>query len=171
MKTDQNKLSIRKMDSSDVHYVLEVENNPAVWEVSDADSKYELADIEKLVLDLKDVKVAKQTRYIIQLDETRIGTIDLTDINFEKKEASIGILISDLNSRRKGYAQKALVMIEEVADSLGIVCLNAIVHLDNEPSNHLFVKAGYQKKMAPPPSELDNAEYINVEHYIKWLKK
>lgn len=167
----KDEIILKKMDSTDVEFVLEVENNQEFWEVSENDSEYSIGDIIDLEFNLRDPFKAKQVRYIINLGENRIGTIDLTEIDFDSKNASVGVVITSNTNRKKGFAKKALGLLEIKAIEFGLIELKAIVHKKNEASHRLFLGSGYLKKNNSSQAEFDNADYINVEHYTKWLKK
>ena len=164
---------IRPMNASDIDFVLEVENNIDIWDVSNNSSNYCRGDIERLLKDLEDTHKAKQVRYLIcnTKDEIRLGTVDLTDMDFGKGVASVGILIHGLANRRKGFASRALKMIEYIALEHGITKLHAVVHQGNEPSLALFSKMNY--KIVTNDLSLDRLvdDFINVEHFFKCLEK
>ena len=164
-------LFLREINLSDIHFVLEVENNRENWEVSGTQSEYMIDDIVALVESLKDVKNNKQVRYIILKDNRRIGTVDIANIDFVKGIGSIGVIISEKKNRKKGFAHSAIIMMEDIALDLGLSGLHAMIYADNEASINLFLKAGYEKNSSPDGLDLDNGDYINVEHYVKWLKR
>jgi len=65
-------LFLRPMVLSDALLVKEWENDRSNWSVSGNDSDYSLDEIRSLVDSLKDIKTAKQARYmIIDSDEQR----------------------------------------------------------------------------------------------------
>lgn len=170
MERIKDGVELTQMKLTDVDFVLELENNQEIWEVSNNDSKYSRSDIEKLVESLQDVNIAKQMRFMIWWKKSRIGTVDLTDISFTDKSADVGIVVFPPNLRGRGLGAKALLGIEKIAKELGIDCLNAIVQEKNRASNQLFLKCGYAKKKGLVISDNNKADYIDMEHYEKWLK-
>ena len=160
------------MTSVDTLAVMIWENNPDNWEVSENNSPYTLCDINRLVTNLEDIKIAKQARFIICLneDDSPIGTIDLFSIDFELKATSVGILISEKGNRRKGYALESLELMESEIKELNIDKIEAKVHLNNKGSLNLFKKANYKKKQLNE-SVSENPDYLNVVYFEKWLKK
>ena len=160
------------MNASDIDFVLEVENNVDIWDVSNNNSNYCRGDIERLLADLEDTHRSKQARYVIcdPANENRLGTVDLTDIDFQKGIASVGILIHDPKDRRKGFASDALRSVEDIALEIGIVKLHAVVHQGNEPSLALFSKLNYQNVTNDLSLDRIVDDFINVEHFCKCLE-
>ncbi|PIE87461.1 MAG: GNAT family N-acetyltransferase [Bacteroidetes bacterium] len=156
-------VSLRLPILSDAPTILSWENNPENWEVSDNDSPYIIEDIEQLILSFQDVKSPSQLRFMICKSETLLGAVDIFDINYDNKSGSIGILIAEEEFRRKGYAAKALELVEAEAIKLGVNRLKALIHTTNTKSRKLFEKMGYRIS-----SELDKTNAIEVE---KWVGK
>ena len=151
---------------SDAETILSWENNPDNWEVSDNDSPYTLEDITELIKSLNSSDSPKQLRFVIYSESILLGAVDIFDINYENKSGAIGILIAEEEFRRKGYASKALALIEDEARKLGINRLSALIHSENEKSQKLFEKMGY---LIHSKSETgDKTNTIVVE---KWVKK
>lgn len=168
-----NPTYIRYVVMEDAPTILEWENNEEFWAVSENDSPYQLFDIQHLIMTLQKIDVARQARWMICLMETNqpIGCVDLTEINFEEKTATVGILISDRANRRKGYATSSLARIEEVAQDLKIKQLKCTIHEDNVQSVVLFEKSNYVKV----GESIDNSDSRGAGKKIieleKWLKK
>lgn len=167
------KIYIRPIDIPDVLTVMQWENNPANWDASDNKSEYALYDIVRLIEELRDVHRAKQARWIICTEEgdTLIGTVDLFEIDFEKKEAAVGVLVADEVNRRKGIASQALVFIEQEALKLMLQRLVCIIHPHNLGSLHLFEKQGFEKIGKTNDKFLNEGVYLEALIYEKWLKK
>lgn len=152
---------LRSMNHTDVDEVLEWENNPDNWHFSDTKSPYVREDIELLVKTLGE-KDADQHRYIICMEksETRLGAVDLFDINKLESMAGVGVLIAKNEDRGKGIAKRALVLLEEECERLGISNLNASVHVWNEASIRLFRASGYKEVSS-------NEELIKFEKCLR----
>lgn len=159
-------IALRLPVMSDAQTVLSWENNPENWEVSDNDSPYSIEDIERLIESFRDVNYPSQLRFMIHSNEFLLGAVDIFDINYEKKSGAIGILIAENEFRRKGYATKALELVEEEAIKLGINRLSALIHRENEKSRRLFEKMGYL--ISSKVESGGNANSILVE---KWVEK
>jgi len=164
---------IRPIDIPDALKVMEWENNPDNWDASDNKSEYALYDIVRLIEELRNIELAKQARWIIceASDEELIGTVDLFEIDFEKKEASVGVLVADKLNRRKGIASQALNLIEQEALNLGLTRLTCIIHPHNQGSICLFEKQGFGKIGITDDKFLNEGVYLEALIYEKWLKK
>ena len=164
---------IRPIDIPDALTVMYWENNPANWDASDNKSEYALYDIVRLIEELRDVNRAKQARWIIcdaSTDEL-IGTVDLFEIDFEKNEASVGVLVAEPANRGKGIASIALNLIEQEALKLGLNRLTCIIHPHNLASVRLFEKQGFGKIGITDDKFLNEGVYLEALIYEKWLKK
>ncbi|MBL1280395.1 MAG: GNAT family N-acetyltransferase [Fluviicola sp.] len=164
---------LRYVEAKDAALILDWENNEENWAVSENDSPYSLFDIHVLIGELQDIPNAKQARWMICLSENdeAIGNIDLTEIDFKKKEATVGILVACKEYRQKGIASKSLQLIEDESIRLGVEKFICSVHKDNLASCQLFLKNNFRKigeKKEPNSSE---DEYIDVLLFEKWLKK
>ena len=159
-------IALRLPQISDAETILSWENNPDNWDVSDNDSPYSLGDMVQLIDSFQNSKNPSQLRFIIHSNENLLGAVDIFDINYENKSGAIGILIAEHKFRRKGYASKALQLIEFEARKLGLNRLSALIHSENEQSLKLFEKMGY---LIQSKSEVGSKkESIVVE---KWVKK
>jgi RimJ/RimL family protein N-acetyltransferase len=156
-------IALRLPILSDAETILSWENNPENWEVSDNSSSYSLQDILQLIQSFQNVENPSQLRFLIHSGETLLGAVDIFDINYENKSGAIGILISESEFRRKGYASQALKLIETEAQKLGLNRLSALIHSENEQSRKLFEKMGYLIK--------SNGEETNSIIVEKWVKK
>ena len=164
---------IRPIDIPDALTVMYWENNPANWDASDNKSEYALYDIVRLIEELRDVRRAKQARWIIcaTVDDVLIGTVDLFEIDFEKKEASVGVLVAEPTDRMKGIASQALSLVEQEALKLGLNRITCIIHPHNQGSIRLFEKQGFGKIGITDDKFLNEGVYLEALIYEKWLKK
>lgn len=138
------KLSI--VEPGDETFMLDWENNPKNWEVSESSGPFSLEEIREFIFSCNDLYQHKQARYIIRNLKTDVpvGTVDLFNFNPEKKTVGIGILIAQPKDRKKGLGLEALntacAMLEQSAD---ITQIEALVYTDNTASVRLFEKAGF----------------------------
>lgn len=163
---------LRYIETRDAEQVLDWENNEENWAVSENDSPYSIYDILILIGELQSIQNAEQARWMICLNETQeaIGCVDLTEIDFENKVASVGILIANKELRKKGFASKALQLIENEAIDLGLTLLKCSIHADNLASISLFTKNNYKNTGKQKEAELKGDKYIEVLLFEKWLK-
>ena len=158
---NKSSVYLRYIEVKDAELVLE-------W-----DSPYSIYDILVLIGELQNVSKAKQARWMICLSENdkAIGNVDLTEIDFNKMEATIGILIACKEYRRKGFASKAIKLIESKAVALNLKKLHCSVHKDNIGSCNLFIKNKFMKIGEKLELEFKGGAYIDILLLEKWLKK
>ena len=87
-------IALRLPKISDAETILNWENNPDNWEVSENDSPYNLEDIIALIKSFQTENLPSQLRFIIHAEEVLLGAVDIFDINYENKSGAIGILIA-----------------------------------------------------------------------------
>lgn len=164
---------IRYVEFKDAELVLDWENNQENWAVSENDSPYSIYDVLVLIGELQDIRKVNQARWMICLSGSNkaIGNVDLTEIEFDKHESTVGILIADVIQRNKGYASLALELIERQAEELEINKLNCSIHSDNTASISLFEKNGFIKIGKLEKPAVKDGQNIDVLLFEKWLKK
>lgn len=143
------KIFLRALEPSDLEYLYKVENNEAIWKVSNTYapySKYVLSQyLENAHLDIYQ---AKQLRMVIcKLESNKpIGFVDLFDFEPRHFRVGIGILIDEKKDRQKGYASEAIKLCVEYAFThANVHQVHATITEDNKPSIKLFEKAGFIK--------------------------
>ena len=163
---------IRPIRYDDAIKVLEWENNIENWHVSDNNSKYELNDILRLIDSLGDINHSRQARWIICDSKThfRLGAVDLFEINLIEEKARVGILIADKENRKKGFASKAIRLLEDEAINLGVNKLICTIYSDNKASLALFEKCNFKKNVSLEKSYLSNDDYLDSILFEKCLK-
>jgi diamine N-acetyltransferase len=138
---------LRSIQSSDVEFILALENNPENWEVSGTTTPFTREEITSFVNAEHDIYKNEQYRFIICKKETNqpIGTIDLFEYNRQLNKAGIGIIIADEANRYKGFASEALQLtIDYCFTELKIVQLFCNIFKENKNSIRLFEKNGFQ---------------------------
>lgn len=78
-----------------------------------------------------------------QEDTVTVGYVDLCDFDAESGVAYVSVFTAE-SMRRCGYALAALRALAEVAKTMSINRLCAVVSAANEPSQRLFASAGYR---------------------------
>ena len=168
-----NEIYIRPVGVLDAENVLDWENNVKGWSFEDLDNPYSILDILNFIEELTNISEAKQARWIIcsRQNDRPLGAVDLTEINFKKQEASIGVLIAQQEDRGKGHAKMALQLIEKEASDLGLKHLFSSILPDNKISIRLFENCGFQKIGKTNDKFLIDGVYIEALLFEKWLKK
>jgi diamine N-acetyltransferase len=140
-------IRLRAMEPLDVELLYTWENDTAIWKLSNTQTPFSKFVLEQYVATAhQGIYASKQLRLIICLkDNLPIGCIDLFDFDPHHKRAGIGILIADNAQKQKGYASDALdLLIRYSFDILHLHQLYCNISNDNEPSMHLFRKAGFE---------------------------
>lgn len=139
---------LRALEPTDLDFLYELENNPAVWEISGTTAPYSRHTLQAYLDNAhRDVYEVKQLRLCIASLENRVmGFIDLFDFEPRHKRAGLGIVVMDEANRNKGVGSEAIGLFCEYAFSvLGLHQLYAHVLEDNTPSIRLFLKLGFEK--------------------------
>jgi diamine N-acetyltransferase len=141
-------ISLRALEPEDLELLYRWENDPSVWHLSGTMvpfSKYLLK--QYLEHAQKDIFELKQLRLVIQLkpENRAVGAIDLFDFDPHHSRAGIGILISEMSDRGKGYAMEALDSIIQYSfQVLNLHQLWCNIGSTNHQSMKLFTTAGFQ---------------------------
>ncbi|HNW51213.1 MAG TPA: GNAT family N-acetyltransferase [Prolixibacteraceae bacterium] len=141
-----DQIRLRALEPDDVELLYRWENDPTTWKVSNIHaplSKYMLASYIKS--SGSDIWESRELRLIIETSEGNpVGSVELFDFDPYHSRAGVGILIFDLEERRKGLASNAISLLCNYAFSeLGIYQLYANVSESNQPSLDLFKKLGF----------------------------
>jgi len=139
---------LRALEDSDLDFLYTLENDPAIWSVSDT-----LTPISRFTLrqylanSAADFHEVRQLRLIICSATVgkAVGVLDL--FNFEPLHQRAGVGITVLASeRRRGYAQAALALLLDYAGRhLQLHQLHCTIAADNEASLLLFQAAGFRE--------------------------
>ena len=153
---------LRALESEDLDFLYELENNTELWEISGTTVPYS-RHLLQLYLDNahKDIYEAKQLRLCIcNTSDKAVGLIDLFDFDPHNHRAGIGIVILEEKDRNKGLGMEALQLLEDYAfNGLHLRQLYANVLTDNEGSIHLFKKMGFSEVGVKQDWVLHNNEY------------
>jgi len=140
-----NELSLRALEPSDLHWLYDVENETALWQVSDTLTPFSSALLARYIENAqRDIYTEKQLRLVIQLTTEPIGIIDLFEFSPKHHRAMVGIVVLP-DYRQKGYARRALTLLAAYAKN-GLDChqLAASITADNTESRRLFESVGFK---------------------------
>ena len=141
-------VTLRALEPDDLEFLFQLENDPALWAVSDVlpapISRHALR--EYLRHAAASLAAAGQMRLIITSEENLpVGTLDLFDYSALHRRAGVGITVLQ-RARRRGYAQAALaVLLPYARQQLRLHQLYCTVAATNRPSLNLFRKAGFRR--------------------------
>ncbi len=164
---------LRALEPEDLEFLYELENNPAIWEISGTVTPY-----SKHVLGLylenahRDIYDVKQLRLCICTYENEVlGLIDLFDFDPKNQRAGLGIVILGEENRNKGIGAETISLLSEYAfSSLNLRQLYANVVQDNAASIHLFQKMGFVEVGVKKDWIYSNGAYKN-EILFQKIKK
>ena len=142
----EKEISLRTLESTDLDFLLNLENDRTLWKVSGTTKSFSEKEIRNYISHAKeDIAISEQFRFVIDMGGIAVGCIDLYEYNWIKQRAGIGIVILK-KYRRKGFAKEALVLLIKYAwKELKLKQLHAGIFLDNKSSLALFKSVGFQK--------------------------
>jgi diamine N-acetyltransferase len=142
-------IDLRALEPADLDFLYELENDEAVWEISNTSTPYSKYILKQYLDNAhRDIFEVKQLRLVITLTSnmTPIGFIDLFDFEPKHRRVGLGIVIFSEEERRKGYAFQALEIVCAYAfEHLNMHQVYANITEDNARSIKLFQKAGFLK--------------------------
>ncbi|MEM6517439.1 MAG: GNAT family protein [Bacteroidota bacterium] len=137
-----NLIYLRALEPSDLEFIHNLENDEAVWKLSNTITPFSKFLIEKyLKQSHRDIYEIKQLRLVICKIETNeaIGLIDIFDCDFKNKRAGIGILVKDVKDRNKGFGKESLKLLANYCKThLDLHQLYCNVSEENNQSLKLF---------------------------------
>ena len=139
---------LRALEPEDLEFIHDIENNQAVWEISNTITPYSKFLIKQYLEHAhKDIYEVKQLRLVIcNYEDEALGMIDLFDFDFKNKRAGVGILIKDKSNRQKGYGKETLQLLKAYCKShLDLHQLYCNISEENEHSLKLFSNEGFEK--------------------------
>ena len=138
---------LRKLNYNDLPFLRSVENDHSNWDTSNTIQNYNDDELKCLIDDsMLPISLSKQIRFVICLDlnQQRLGFIDLFDIDFTKSSAGVSLIIANKNERSKGYGSLALnKLIKYSVKELNINMLYCNILNDNIASIKCFESAGF----------------------------
>ena len=137
------KIALRPLEKSDFDFLKRIENNTDNWQFGSEEKEYSDEQLSDYIANAKtDIKVAKQYRFVIDLNSTPIGFIDLFD--YTANSAGVGIIITE-NYRNKGFAKQALHLLSDYAfTTINLFKLHCAIEKDNLESIKLFTSCGFK---------------------------
>ncbi|TRW23562.1 GNAT family N-acetyltransferase [Flavobacterium zepuense] len=143
-----NTIYLRALEPEDLDFIYRIENNEAMWHVSNTQTPYSRFLIRQYLENAhQDIYEAKQLRLTIcdKASTATVGLIDLFDFDPANQRAGVGIIIEQDQDRNKGFGKEALsLLINYAFTKLQLHQLYANIHLDNVASTTLFTNFGFQ---------------------------
>ncbi|NQX76184.1 GNAT family protein [Gilvibacter sp.] len=149
VKLSNDAVRLRALEPQDLDFLFEVENNTAIWEVSNTLVPYSRFVLKQYLEQAHlDIYSAKQLRLVICTaeDSKALGFVDLFDFDPKNKRVGVGIVVYEPDNRRQGYAREALsLLIPYCFDHLGLHQVFANIGAQNLASIQLFEALGFTK--------------------------
>ncbi len=146
--TKNQEIYLRKPIINDVDFMLQMENDPEIWQVSQTVEPFSRSEIENFIRNSKhDLIDELQLRYIVILTDTnkQIGSIDLFEFDADRNCAGVGITILSEYRGRSFGSQALESLIEEAFQNLKLKELFCNIFTNNMASIRLFESKGFQK--------------------------
>lgn len=140
-------ITLRALEPDDLEFLYELENNPAIWEISGTTTPYSRHMLQRYLENAhRDIYEVKQLRLSISDSSNEAkGFIDLFDFDPRHRRAGLGIVILEEKDRNKGIGAEAISLMCEYAFSiLELHQIYAHVLEDNTASIRLFQKLGFE---------------------------
>ncbi len=155
-----NNILLRPLKVSDLNFLFEVENNTDNWKYGTENKQYTKEELTNYIANAKqDIATAGQFRFVIDLENTPIGFIDLFD--YTANSAGVGVIIAK-NYRRRGLAKEALKLLSIYSfETLNFKKLDCNIEKNNLRSIKLFTSCGF---------ELER-EKKELQYFVKLAKK
>lgn len=138
---------LRAPEPEDLDCMLQFENTPSLWEVSNATGPYSRFYLKQYISTNKnDLYTDGQLRLMIEspLKEV-VGIIDLFNFDPFHNRAEVGIVIAE-NYRRQGIGKLALeLLLVHSFHYLGIRQLYAYIDVTNEACRQLFHQCKFKE--------------------------
>lgn len=140
---------LRALEPEDLEFVYAIENDEAVWEVSNTQTPYSRFLIKQYLENAQqDIYEARQLRLAICENNSfkAVGLIDLFEYDPRNQRAGIGIVIQKGEDRNQGIGSQALGLLVQYAfNHLNLHQLFANISSENEISIKLFTNFGFEK--------------------------
>jgi len=151
---------LRPLQNSDFDFLRRIENNTDNWQFGSEKKEYSDKELSTYIANAKtDIKIAKQYRFVIDLNSTPIGFIDLFD--YTTNSAGVGVIVVE-NYRNKGFAKQALDLLSDYAFStINLFKLHCAIAKDNLASIKLFSSCGFALEK----------EGKELQYFVKLAKK
>ncbi len=146
-------VKLRAVEFTDIDLLYKWENNTTIWQVSNTFTPYSKYIINKYLENSHlDIFESKQLRLMIDdnselsPDKNKtVGAIDLFEFDPFNNRAGVGVLINNIENRRKSYASNALdVLIQYSFELLFLHQLYCNVVVENKISVELFKSRGFE---------------------------
>ena len=151
---------LRSLKVSDLNFLFEVENKTENWKYGAENKQYTKEELASYIANSKqDIANAGQYRFVIDLENTPIGFIDL--YNFTINSAGVGVIV-EKSYRRRGFGKEALQLLFIYSfKTLKLKKLYCNINKDNLASIKLFTSCGFELEI----------EKKEIQYFVKFAIK
>jgi RimJ/RimL family protein N-acetyltransferase len=158
------KIRLRDLNEDDLKKCLSWLKDPRINKFLSQDFN-SLTEIDELKW-LREIKSSgRELVFAVEdkLENTYIGNCGLHKIDWDKKTATLGIVIGENNYRGKGYGTDAIKSIIEFAkNELGIKSIQLNVYEYNHRAIKVYKKCGFKTKTVLKKNHYYNKKYWNT---------
>ena len=143
----KNGYKLRAPEPEDLACMMEFENTPTLWGVSNVTGPYSRFHLKQYIeTNQNNLYEDKQLRLMIEnANKQVVGIIDICNFDPFHNRAEVGIVIA-FQHRASGIGELSLLLlIEHCFEYLGIHQLYAYIDVTNEPCKRLFKKCGFKE--------------------------
>ncbi|MCC3705325.1 spermidine N1-acetyltransferase [Rouxiella badensis] len=155
-----SRIRLRPLEKDDLVFVHRLDNNANVmryWFEEPYEAYVELEDLYA-----KHIHDQSERRFITEFENTRVGLVELVEINHIHRRAEFQIII-DPNHQGQGFASEAARLAMDYAFSvLNLYKLYLIVDKENEKAIHIYKKLGFEVEAELRDEFFVNGEYRSV---------
>lgn len=149
MTLQGDSIFLRALEPEDLSFLIKVENDESVWEVSNTITPYSKFLLQQYLDNAhRDIYEVKQLRLVICEKNSKegIGFIDLFNFDPKHLRVGLGIIIFSEKHRGNGYASEALRLTVKYAFThLSVHQVFANITEDNTKSISLFENIGFER--------------------------
>ena len=160
--TNEVNVRLRPLEREDLRFVHELDNNESVmhyWFEEPYEAFFELCDLYE-----KHIHDQSERRFVAEDNDTRVGLVELVDINHIHRRAEFQIIIAP-DFQGRGYAREATRQAVEYAFAiLNLHKVYLVVDVDNAPAIHVYTQIGFKEE------GLLQAEYFAAGHYCDVIR-
>ncbi|WP_158843831.1 GNAT family N-acetyltransferase [Algibacter sp. L1A34] len=163
---------LRALEPEDLEFIHAIENDEAVWEISNTQTPYSKFLIKQYLEEAhRDIYDVKQLRLVISNHQDEaIGLIDLFDFDVKNGRAGIGVLVKDEVDRSKGAGKEALFLLVNYSFThLDLHQLYCNISEENTISIKLFTNQGFKQIGLKKDWNYVNGSYKN-EYLFQLIK-
>ncbi len=139
-----SQLKLRPLEREDLRFVHDLDNNESVmhyWFEEPYEAFVELCDLYD-----KHIHDQSERRFVAELDNARVGLVELVEINHIHRRAEFQIIIAP-GHQGKGYATPATALAMDYAFMvLNLYKLSLIVDCENQRAVNVYRKLGFRQE-------------------------